>query len=58
MMSAAMQIPMSKQYKDILYEVKDGVVRVTGGSIEVMKHIIGRHMFAALRPAKSLQEAA
>ena len=49
---------MSKQYKDILYELKDGVVRVAGGSIEVMKHIIGRHMFAALRPAKSLQEAA
>ena len=46
---------MRKQYKDILYEVKDGVVRVAGGSIE---DLIGRHMFAALRPAKSLQEAA
>ena len=49
---------MSKQYEDIPDEVKDGVLRVAGGSIEVMKHIIGRHMFAALRPAKSLQEAA
>ena len=49
---------MKKQYKDIPNEVKDGVVRVAGGSIEVMKHIIGRHMFAALRPAKSLPEAA
>ena len=49
---------MSKQYKFILYEVKDGVVRIASGSNEPMKYITGRHMLAALRPTKSLQKAA
>lgn len=49
---------MSKQYKYILCEIKDGVARVAGGLSEPMKYITGRHIFAALRPAKSLQESA
>jgi hypothetical protein len=32
------------------------VVKIAGGSIEVMKHIIGRHLFNNHRPRKQLAD--
>ncbi|MFO1218664.1 MAG: acyl-CoA dehydrogenase family protein [Burkholderiaceae bacterium] len=39
------EYPIARAYADAR------VVKIAGGSIEVMKHIIGRHLFANYRPA-------
>jgi alkylation response protein AidB-like acyl-CoA dehydrogenase len=40
------EYPIARAYADAR------VVKIAGGSIEVMKHIIGRHMFSALKLRK------
>ena len=40
------EYPIARAYADAR------IVKIAGGSIEVMKHIIGRHMFSALKPRK------
>lgn len=39
------EYPIARAYADAR------IVKIAGGSIEVMKHIIGRHMFAQYKPA-------
>lgn len=45
------EYPIARAYADAR------VVKIAGGSIEVMKHIIGRHLFAGFRPTKSAAPA-
>jgi alkylation response protein AidB-like acyl-CoA dehydrogenase len=40
------EYPIARAYADAR------VVKIAGGSIEVMKHIIGRHLFASYRPRR------
>ncbi len=40
------EYPIARAYADAR------IVKIAGGSIEVMKHIIGRHLFAQLQPSR------
>lgn len=42
------EYPIARAYADAR------IVKIAGGSIEVMKHIIGRQMFAAYKPVRSV----
>jgi alkylation response protein AidB-like acyl-CoA dehydrogenase len=46
------EYPIARAYADAR------IVKIAGGSIEVMKHIIGRHMFASHKPPESTSRAA
>jgi acyl-CoA dehydrogenase len=42
------EYPIARAYADAR------VVKIAGGSIEVMKHIIGRHLFASHKPSRDV----
>jgi len=45
------EYPIARAYADAR------IVKIAGGSIEVMKHIIGRHMYSNYRPRKEFAES-